>query len=217
MSKSGYPKHDAMRLKAEKAFGAAELRACDKPARPSDFYGSKIHVRRVKKNMGGAMPSAGILGLPAYIMDAVSNVAKSHLKHGGKVCHKPVKRSMGGPMSFSGNVADNIQQANQLLSNAASNGIGLKRGGHASQKHSMRHKRASGGAMAEMSDRDFAMGKKALGLNHGGRTCGYDMGGEVKRAEGGEMKKAMGGTAKIRHGQMTRKGAQIAPRARFKG
>jgi hypothetical protein len=102
MSKSGYPKHDALRLKAEKAFGAAELRACDKPARPSDFYGSKIHVRRVKKNMGGSMPSAGILGLPGYIMDAVNNVVKSHLKHGGKVCRKPVKRSMGGPMSFSG-------------------------------------------------------------------------------------------------------------------
>lgn len=214
MSKSGYPGHDAMRSKAERAFGAAELRACDKPLKPSN--GAKVYNGRLKRDIGGEIQKAGIMGLPSYLIDGVGDAIKG-LKHGGKAHHKPVRRNMGGTMGVPANTADSIQQANQLLSNAAANGAGLKRGGHASHKHAVRHKRANGGAMNEIGDRDFAMGKKAMGFNKGGKMCGYDMGGEIKRATGGEIKKAIGGVGKIRHGQMTKKGAQIAPRARFKG
>lgn len=218
MSKAGYPRHDAMREKAEKAFGSAELRGYDKPAKPSDCYktGGRMYHGRVKKDIGGEIQKAGIMGLPSYLIDGVSNA----FKHGGKVHHKPVRKNMGGMMEIPKNTADSIQQANQLLSNAAANGTGLKRGGHA-HKHHSRHKRADGGVMNAIGDRDFNAGRKALGFNEGGKMadggkmrkggkmCGYETGGEIK--------KAMGGVGKIRHGQMTKKGAQIAPRARFKG
>ena len=49
-----------------------------------------------------------------------------------------------------------------------------------------------------------------LGIKHGGRVH--------HKAEGGEVvRKAIGGVGKIRHGQSTRTGAQIAPRGRHNG
>jgi len=206
--KAGYPGHDAMREKAERAFGSAELRGYDKPSRPSDCYkhGGKTHHGRVKKDIGGEIQKAGVMGLPSYLIDGVGDAIRG-LKRGGKAHHKPVRRNMGGMMGIPANTADSIQQANQLLSNAAANGTGLKRGGRACK--------ADGGRLNQMGTHEFNIGRKALGLKdggnmrRGGKSCGYEMGGEIK--------KAMGGVGKIRHGQMTKKGAQIAPRARFKG
>jgi len=145
------------------------------------------------------------MGLPSYLIDGVGDAIKG-LKSGGKASHKPVRRNMGGMMGAPSNTADSIQQANQILSNAASNGVGLKRGGQAHPR--MRHKHADGGAMNAMGQRDFDAGKKAMGFNHGGSAESHCS---------DRVKRAVGGAGKIRHGQMTRGGAQIAPRCRHKG
>lgn len=135
-------------------------------------------------------------------MHGLNNMSRDCFKSGGRV-----RRNMGGMMTPPENTADSIQQANNILSSAASNGVGLKRGGKA--MHGMRHKHADGGPMDAMGTRDFMAGKSAMGLKCGGGMHKHEMGGEVKRA--------IGGVGKIRHGQMTRAGAQIAPRGRHKG
>jgi hypothetical protein len=115
-------------------------------------------------------------------------------KSGGSVCHKPVRRNMGGAMGVPDNTADSIQQANQLLSTAAANRTGIKRGGPVQHK-------ANGGSLAAMGNRDLEVGRKAAGFNRGGDV----------------VKKAMGGVAKIRHGQSSKMGMQLAPRNRHNG
>jgi hypothetical protein len=218
--KAGFSGHDAMREKAMKGF-SSEMRGLNNMSRDCYKSGGKVHHGRVKKDIGGEIQKAGIMGAPSYLIDKITGGYKS----GGKVHQKPVRRNMGGMMGIPTNTADSIQQANQLLSNAASNGVGLKRGGKAHQK--TRSKHADGGAINVMGARDFNEGRKAIGFNHGGRadldgysskkSAGFNDGGEVKRAMGGEIKKAIGGAGKIRHGQCSPRGKSIAPKARFKG
>ena len=228
--KAGYSGHDSMREKAEKAVGH-EMHGLKNLDRDCYKSGGKMHHGRVKKDIGGEIQKAGIMGMPSYLVDK----AMGSFKHGGKVHHKPVRKNMGGMMGAPMNTADSIQQANHILSNAAASGVGLKRGGKA---HHMRHKRADGGPMSAasaMGNRDFELGKKAMGFRHGGKTgkavheIEIELINKIPRKglnpffekhihdANDRIKKAIGGVGKIRHGQMTRKGMQIAPRGRHKG
>ena len=115
-------------------------------------------------------------------------------KSGGHVNHKPVRRNMGGAMGIPDNTADSIQQANQLLSTAAANRVGIKHGGKVQHK-------ASGGSLSAMGNRDLEVGRKSAGFNQGGDV----------------VRKAIGGVGKVRQGQSSKMGAQLAPRNRHNG